>query len=217
MDFITFPILQENLWSNLYKQRNYVAQLASAGIRPLALFCGLADRILLSGKSNAILTKMDRLALDHPTSQPTKQPSGQTTSQPTKQPSGQTSVYDEFVANVKSRIPKFFDKNTKSVKVAPKPDQVGLNNPPNMFNNPPNMFNNPPNMLNSPVGGQETFQEIIQSAEDEFLAAAFTNIFSKGRLINWSKYYMVYILFSVGKRVLGEWMDFWCGSNIYIW
>jgi len=34
-------------------------------------------------------------------------------------------------------------------------------------------------MLNSPVAGQETFQEIIQSAEDEFLAAAFTNIFSK--------------------------------------
>ena len=48
---------EENIWNDVFQAREYKKQLTSENIHPLPLFLNIEDNILVSGKSNEILSK----------------------------------------------------------------------------------------------------------------------------------------------------------------
>jgi len=78
----------EDVWNNTFKERQYMPRLNQEKIQPISLFVKLIKRILVAGKSNEILYKMDKL----------------TASQIIF---FNVSIYNEFLSNIKERIPKF--------------------------------------------------------------------------------------------------------------
>ena len=80
-------------------------------------------------------------------------------------------VGEEFVASIKTRIPKFFSREpAQSAEMLQNRDEKlpGESGVVRRIENP-----------QDDVLGKQTCQQIVASVEDKFLATAFTNIFNK--------------------------------------
>ena len=142
----------EDVWNNAFKERLYLPRLTQEKIQPILLFVKLIKRILVAGKSNEILYKMDKLS----------------TSQIVF---FNLSIYTEFLSSIKERIPKFIPP-AEACTIKP---AIELNST-NEFTTL-----NDSGIDESENGHKEkdiqNVNDILQlAAEDEFLVTAFSNL-----------------------------------------
>ncbi len=142
----------EDVWNNAFKERLYLPRLTKEKIQPILLFVKLIKRILVAGKSNEILYKMDKLSNSQIVF-------------------FNLSIYTEFLSSIKERIPKFIPPAAASIL---KP-AIELNST-NEFTTL-----NDSGIDESENGHKEkdkqNVNDILQlAAEDEFLVTAFSNL-----------------------------------------
>jgi len=146
----------QNLWTDVFKARHYQQKLRMSNIRPVTLFVELADKILVAGKSNEILSKMEKLCSKAP-----------------QKSDSHSTIYQQFLHNIKSRLPRQLPSQSEddvtsyksyhqSQKASPKTNQSQLGCS---------------KLDQSEEGGCSTFADIVASADDEFLATAFSSMF----------------------------------------
>ena len=134
----------EDVWNNTFKERQYLLRLNQEKIQPISLFVKLIKRILVAGKSNEILYKMDKL----------------TASQIIF---FNVSIYNEFISNIKERIPKF-----STVKSSLKDASIA-----DPASNDSGVIEDDVTAANKDQGHNEILQ---LAADDEFLVTAFSSL-----------------------------------------
>ena len=144
----------EDVWNNAFKDRLYLPRLIQEKIQPISLFVKLIKRILVAGKSNEILYKMDKLSASQIVF-------------------FNLSIYNEFLSSIKERIPKF----------TPPPAAAATWKIPSIELNSTNDASalNDSGIDESENGhsdkDKQDVNDILQlAAEDEFLVTAFSNL-----------------------------------------
>ena len=142
----------EDVWNNAFKDRLYLPRLIQEKIQPISLFVKLIKRILVAGKSNEILYKMDKLSASQIVF-------------------FNLSIYNEFLSSIKERIPKFTPPAAATSKIP----SIELNS-----TNDASALND--SGIDESENGhsdkdKQDVNDILQlAAEDEFLVTAFSNL-----------------------------------------
>ena len=142
----------EDVWNNAFKDRLYLPRLIQEKIQPISLFVKLIKRILVAGKSNEILYKMDKLSASQIVF-------------------FNLSIYNEFLSSIKERIPKFTPPAAATSKIP----SIELNS-----TNDASALND--SGIDESKNGhsdkdKQDVNDILQlAAEDEFLVTAFSNL-----------------------------------------
>ena len=142
----------EDVWNNAFKDRLYLPRLIQEKIQPISLFVKLIKRILVAGKSNEILYKMDKLSASQIVF-------------------FNLSIYNEFLSSIKERIPKFTPPAAATLKIP----SIELNS-----TNDASALND--SGIDESENGhsdkdKQDVNDILQlAAEDEFLVTAFSNL-----------------------------------------
>ena len=143
----------EDVWNNAFKDRLYLPRLIQEKIQPISLFVKLIKRILVAGKSNEILYKMDKLSASQIVF-------------------FNLSIYNEFLSSIKERIPKFTPPAAAATSKIP---SIELNS-----TNDASALND--SGIDESENGhsdkdKQDVNDILQlAAEDEFLITAFSNL-----------------------------------------
>ena len=141
----------EDVWNNAFKDRLYLPRLIQEKIQPISLFVKLIKRILVAGKSNEILYKMDKLSASQIVF-------------------FNLSIYNEFLSSIKERIPKFTPpaatSKIPSIELNSTNDASALND--SGIDESENGHSDK---------DKQDVNDILQlAAEDEFLVTAFSNL-----------------------------------------